>query len=254
MLVFIIMLAMGLLLGFVGAGGSGSIIAILTVVFGIPVHTALGTSLSAMVFTSISGAYSHYREANVIVRAGLATGLFGAAGAFVGSRIAYLVPGTELTWLTASMLFLSGLLLWLRLFTRIGELWLKAGAQELPTGARFWLSAIGVGLVTGLLSGLFGIGASPFIQIGLLVFFGLTVQQSAGTTLLVILPIALVGGFGYYTTGNLDIPLFIKVVAGTIIGSYIGAKFTTRIHPMVLKTTLTAVPIAGGLLLLFGSN
>lgn len=82
LIVLCTMLVIGLLLGFVGAGGSGFIIAILTEVFGIPIHTALGTSLAAMVFTSLSGTLSHLRERNTMVKIGLATGLFGAVGAF----------------------------------------------------------------------------------------------------------------------------------------------------------------------------
>jgi uncharacterized membrane protein YfcA len=252
MAIFLTMLLTGVLLGFIGAGGSGTIIAILTIFFGVPLHIALGTSLSAMVFTSLSGAYSHFRENNVAVRVGLATGLFGAVGAFIGSRIAQWVPSDILAWLTAAMMFLSAVLLWLRLFTKFGQFWASTGAQKNPTGIHFWLAAFGIGLVTGMMSGLFGIGASPFIQIGLLVFFGLSVQQSVGTTLLIVIPTAMLGGFGYYTTGNLDVILLSKVVAGTIIGSYIGAKFTTRVKPMILKTALISVPVASGLILVLG--
>src|SRR5699024_9645930 len=113
MLVFITMIALGLLVGCIGAGGTGIVIAILTTVFviailttvfGVPVHTAFGTSLSAMVFTSISGTYSHYRENNLVLRVGLATGLFGAIGAFVGSWIADLILGSTLKWFTAGMM------------------------------------------------------------------------------------------------------------------------------------------------------
>ena len=45
--IIITMLVMGILLGFVGAGGAGFIIAILTLVFHIPIHVALATSLTA---------------------------------------------------------------------------------------------------------------------------------------------------------------------------------------------------------------
>jgi len=116
MLIFITMIILGLLVGFIGAGGAGFVIAILTTVFGVPVHTAFGTSLSAMVFTSISGAYSQFRENNLVLRVGLTTGLFGAIGAFVGSLIADLIPGDILKWLTAGMMFFSAVLLWFRLF------------------------------------------------------------------------------------------------------------------------------------------
>ena len=252
MLVLFVMLLMGLLLGFIGAGGAGSIIAILTIFFGVPIHTALGTSLLAMVFTSLSGTYSHFREHNTIVTIGLATGIFGAIGGFAGSQLSYLIPEENLKWLTASMLFLSSFLLAVRVFKGFGIFAEKKSTLPSPKSIQFWAAATGVGIVTGILSGLFGIGSTPFIQIGLLTFFGLSIQQSAGTTMLVILPIALMGGFGYFTLGFLDVKLFLEVVGGTIIGSYIGAKFTTRLPLLILKIAMVSVPAIGGLILFIG--
>ena len=57
MLILLSMFGLGLAIGFVGAGGAGLVIAVLTVVFGIPIHTALGTSLGAMIFTTMSGSF-----------------------------------------------------------------------------------------------------------------------------------------------------------------------------------------------------
>jgi uncharacterized membrane protein YfcA len=103
-----------------------------------------------------------------------------------------------------------------------------------------------VGIVTGLLSGTFGIGSAPFIQIGLLVVMGLTIKESVGTTMLVILPIALAGGVGYYFQGFLDFSLLAEVVAGTMIGSYVGAKFTALAPQPVLKSAMVITPIVAG--------
>ena len=58
MLVFAAMLLLGILLGFVGAGGAGVMITMLSVGFDIPMQVALGTSLAAMAFTSLSGSVS----------------------------------------------------------------------------------------------------------------------------------------------------------------------------------------------------
>jgi len=247
------MFILGLVLGFVGAGGAGVVIAVLTVVFGIPIHTALGTSLSAMVFTTMSGAYSHFREGNVVMKNGIAVGIFGALGAFIGAHFAALLPGSQLQWMTACMLFLSAILLWLRVFVYAKKNFSHTGNKSLPVGVRFWLTACGLGLFTGILSGTFGIGATPFIQIGLLVLFGMTIHQSAGTTMLVILPIALLGGVGYLAAGYLDVTLLIKVTTGLTTGAYIGAKFTKKLPPFVLKTAMVTVPILGGILLIVGS-
>ncbi len=55
MLIILVMFLLGIILGFIGAGGAGFVIALLTLLFHIPIHTALGTSLAGMAFTSLSG-------------------------------------------------------------------------------------------------------------------------------------------------------------------------------------------------------
>ena len=63
----------GILLGLLELG-AGFIIAILTLVFHIPIHVALATSLTAMAFTTLSGVISHYREGNVVLTIGRIVG------------------------------------------------------------------------------------------------------------------------------------------------------------------------------------
>ncbi|MEL7632957.1 MULTISPECIES: sulfite exporter TauE/SafE family protein [Sporomusa] len=252
MLIIFVMFIMGLMLGFVGAGGAGVVIAVLSVVFGIPLHTALGTSLGAMVFTTVSGTYSHYREDNVVVKCGVVVGMFGAVGALLGAKLAGLLPAGELKWLTGGMLFLSAFLLAVRVYF---PKWIESFAKGFtaPTGARYWVAASGVGIVSGIMSGTFGIGGMPFILIGLLTIFNMPVHQAAGTTMLISLPIALFGGIGYLINGHLAFSLLAKVIAGLMTGTYIGAKFTRRLPPVILKTTMVTIPVIGGLLLLFGT-
>lgn len=247
MAIALTMFVLGMLLGFVGAGGSGFIIAILTTVFGVPIHLALGTALAAMVFTTLSGAYSHFRQGNVSVRTGIYVGLFGALASYLGSKIAALIPMQTLQWLTAGMLFLSGLVLILRLFILKK---VEVNSEIAATGRFQTKKAAGVGAVTGLLSGTFGIGSTPFIQIGLLMVIGLPLTQAVGTTMLVILPIAFAGGAGYYFQGHLDFALLAQVVAGTMIGSYIGAKFTTLAPKPVLKMAMVLSPIIAALIMI----
>jgi uncharacterized protein len=242
------MFVMGILLGFVGAGGSGFIIAILTVIFGVPIHTALGTSLAAMVFTTMSGAYSHFRQGNISVKSGLMVGGFGAVASYLGSKVSGLIPMHSLHWLTASMLFLSAVLLIFRLF--IVQKIMDKPAKEWSNNLNFIKKAALVGLASGVLSGTFGIGSAPFIQIGLLAILGLSIKQSVGTTMLVILPIALAGGIGFYFDGYLDFVLLVQVLAGTMIGSYVGAKFTNLVPQSLLKGAMVLTPIMAGTIML----
>jgi uncharacterized protein len=245
--IIITMLILGAILGFIGAGGAGFIIAILTLVFKVPIHMALGTSLTAMAFTSLSGAFSHYKEGNMAVKAGILVGVFGAVGSFIGSKIAAHIPTNSMHFLTGGMLFLSALLLIVRLF------FIKEKISSIEKGNQInkalVLKAAILGIVTGILSGTFGIGSTPFIQLGLLTFLGLSLRQSIGTTMLVIVPIAIGGGIGYISEGYLNIVLLIQVLIGTMLGAYIGAKFTNLVPKAILKTAMILTPAISALIL-----
>ena len=91
-MIFLSMLLLGTLIGFVGAGGVGVTITLLTVGFNIPIHIALGVALSSMVFTMISGVISHLRENEVELKTGLIIGLGGVIGAFVGAKFSTIIP------------------------------------------------------------------------------------------------------------------------------------------------------------------
>lgn len=249
MAIIITMLLMGILLGFVGAGGAGFIIAILTLVFHIPIHVALATSLTAMAFTTLSGVISHYREGNVVLMIGGIVGGFGALGSYIGSKFGSLIPAHLLHWFTAGMLFLSAIFMFIKLI-------MSRNKQNPPLCGQKKLSknnlmkCICLGLVTGMLAGSFGIGSAPFIQLGLMVLLGLTIQQSVGTTMLVILPIAIGGGIGYSSEGYLDYILLLQVLIGTMLGAYIGAKFTNYAPRMLLRFSMIMTPVLAGCMLL----
>jgi uncharacterized membrane protein YfcA len=243
------MFLMGIILGFTGTGGSGFIIALLVVAFGVPIHTALGVSLASMVFSTLTGSISHIREGNVNTRIGLAMGCFGALGAYAGTWISSGIDSDRLVWMTGSMLILSGILIWMR--TRLMASKQQDGKTEPFTMPMpYWVSIIFSGIGTGLLSGVFGIGSTPFIQLALLILFGLSLRQAVGTTMLVIMPIAIFASVGFIQTGHFDWMLLIQVTVGTMTGSYLGAKFTKRSPKLILRISMMSVPIAGGLLLL----
>ncbi|PYE48020.1 sulfite exporter TauE/SafE family protein [Paenibacillus barcinonensis] len=248
--IVLVMFLLGMLLGFVGAGGSGFIISLLTVAFGYPIHVALGTALAAMFFSSLSGSISHYREGNAVLKTGLIVGLAGAAGAWVSSSWSTYIPEERLGILTSIMLFTSGLALWLRLVL-VSRRPQNSGSESsvLDSGPRYWIYALLIGAVTGMLSGLFGIGSTPFIQLGLMLLLNMPMRYAAGTTMLVIIPIALAGGAGYMRIGYLDLKLLLFVVIGTMSGSYVGAKFTKRVPVLWLKVSMVITPMIGAAIL-----
>lgn len=171
-MLFFSMLLLGAFIGFVGAGGAGVTITLLTVGFGVPIHTALAVALASMVFTMISGAVSHFREHEVVVKTGAIIGLGGMVGAFLGANTSNIMPASTLSFMTALMICMSALILYVKLYQ--GD-WLDRHIhirKELLSGRKLWIYGLLAGIINGFLSGAFGIGAAAFIQISLLVIFG----------------------------------------------------------------------------------
>lgn len=250
-MIFAAMIILGALLGFAGAGGAGLTITLLTVGFGIPIHTALGVALAAMCFTMLSGAISHFREGDVVVKIGLPTGLTGMLGAAAGAHISDRLPSDPLACATAAMLLLSSCLIYIILFRKeMLDSFIQRHAST-AQGARFYYYSLTIGLVTGFLSGAFGIGATAFIQISLMLFFGLSLYHAIGTTMLIILPISVAGGLSYLLNGHLNLTIFVQTLGGLTLGAYSGAKLTRLASKNTLRYIVLAMPTIGGLLLLF---
>ena len=91
-MIFLAMIVLGGMIGFLGAGGAGVPITLLTVGFGVPVHMALAVSLASMTFTMISGTISHYLEQEVEVKPGMIIGGSGIFGSIAGASVSNLMP------------------------------------------------------------------------------------------------------------------------------------------------------------------
>ncbi|MBA3450527.1 MAG: sulfite exporter TauE/SafE family protein [Chloroflexia bacterium] len=243
----------GLFIGFIGAGGAGIAVAILTTVFGLPVHTAIGTAIAAMLFVTLSGAISHYREGNIDHRLGVVIGLAGAAGAVLGADTSQTVSDRTLGIAAGLALWGLAALVWIR--TRITTI--VPGQAEIPfvseqaRSPREWAAGIGLGATGGAAAAFFGVGMAPFLQLGLLTVHQLPLRQTVGTTMLTLVFISAAGGLAMARHGDVSVPHLIGLTIGLASGAYIGARFTRRAPKQVLRGAIVAIPFLAGAMLLF---
>ena len=158
-MLFASMLALGALIGFVGAGGAGVTITLLTVGFHVPIHTALAVALASMVFTMLSGTISHFRQHEVLVKTGAIMGCGGILGAYLGANFSNMLPSNILSAVTGLLLASSAVTLYIKMYQGA---WLERHfpvRKELLTGRKRWIYGLSLGVFMGFLSGAFGIGA-----------------------------------------------------------------------------------------------
>jgi uncharacterized membrane protein YfcA len=108
----------GTMTGLVGVGGGFLVIPALVLLIGLPMHVAIGTSLSIVALNSATGFYKHHQ---VLAAAGLslnptligAFAAIGSVGSLVGSAIGQHIPQQQLRRVFAVfVLLLGGFLLW----------------------------------------------------------------------------------------------------------------------------------------------
>ena len=110
------------------------------------------------------------------------------------------------------------------------------------------LSAIGV--VTGLAGGLLGVGGG-FVMVPAMVYLLKTPQREAnGTSLAVIVPVALVGATVLGRGHQVDVEVAIALAIGAVGGAVVGARMTRRVSDAGLRRAFGVLAIVVGLLMI----
>ncbi len=99
----------------------------------------------------------------------------------------------------------------------------------------FSFKIILLGLVTGIINGLFGAGGGTILVPGMFFLLGVSQHKSHATAIAIILPLALVSAFIYVQHGIMAWDVTLKVILGGVVGSYIGARLFSRISDHLLR-------------------
>ena len=123
---------------------------------------------------------------------------------------------------------------------------------------QYYLIAGLIGLVSGVTSGLFGVGGGIVMVPAMLFFLSppiRDIKQAIGTSLVVIIPTAIMGAFKHYNPDpavtNIRWPVVFALAPTAIVGGYIGAWLTTQIRSDDLQRVFGGFIVLVGLRLLF---
>ncbi|MHA1116238.1 MAG: sulfite exporter TauE/SafE family protein [Candidatus Heimdallarchaeaceae archaeon] len=242
-ILLIVGITAGFLGGIIGTGGCSVMLPILHFWLGFPAPLAVGTTLFAVIFTAISGGYGHLIRKNVDKRASIILGLSGIAGVALGSWLFTMLTGEN------TVRYLSLILGIVFIWPAIRMTWEgirgkiidKKGSTEIKTetkeqvikGSVKWLSVFG--FIIGITTGLIGLGGGYALVPGLIYLFGAPVYITMGTSLAIMIPLALTGGLIKLFQGYVVLDAALLLAAGTIIGAQIGSAVIKKFRPYYLK-------------------
>jgi len=267
----------GILGGFFGVGG-GFIAGPFMFWAGVPMNFVVGTDLAHMTGKSIVASKRHRTMGHVDVKLGSLMVVGTIVGVEVGAQV---IESLKKSGSVDQVIGVSYVLILLAIsaFTaweslrairmiRTDQMDVKdalgiTGLAEKVHGFKLWpmisfpasgISSIslwtilGVGFITGVLSGSLGVGGG-FIRMPLLVYVvGLPTHVAVGTDLF---EIVFSSGFGTLThalKGNVDILMALVMQTGAAVGAQIGATSTRFFAGPKIRLLFSALPIIGAVM------
>lgn len=276
LLVFTASIAAGLIGSLVGLGGGVFVVPLLTLVFGLPLHEAIGASIISVIATSSGAAAAFLRDRITNLRIGMFLEIATTLGAITGAFLTAIAP-------TGLLFLIFGLVLAVSaapLIMRFGE--------ELPQGVKNdrWASALGLAgsyhdehlgrtiayqvervplgvvmmYIAGTISGLLGIGSGTFKVLAMDTVMRLPIKVSTTTSNFMIGVTAAASAGIYFERGDINPVIAAPVALGVLAGATIGARTLGRLSnrsvrklfvPVLLFIALSML-IRGGSALLGG--
>jgi len=98
------------------------------------------------------------------------------------------------------------------------------------------LILIAIGIITGVMAGMLGIGGAIIMIPALVYLVGISQITAQGTSLAVMLPpVGIIAAYNYYKAGQVNIKFAIILAIFFLVGSYFGSKLALNIPQSVLK-------------------
>ena len=98
------------------------------------------------------------------------------------------------------------------------------------------LILIVLGIITGVMAGMLGIGGAIIMIPALVFLLGISQQTAQGTSLAVMLPpVGIIAAYNYYKAGHVNIRFAIILAVFFLVGSYFGSKLALNIPQLLLK-------------------
>lgn len=202
-------------------------------------HQAHGTSLVAIIFTSLIGSIIYlwlgsadFLAAIILAGSAMVTARFGAL-------YAHSLPEKKLKKAFGCFLIAISLLL-----VSKGTI-LKLSFQAGPV--LHYLILIVTGTFTGFLAGMMGVGGGGVMVPPLVIFIGMPQHLAQGTSLLAMLPGSAVGAYTHHKLGNVNKTIVLGLIAGAAAGSYLGASLAHHIPELYLRVLFSFVGVWMGI-------
>jgi uncharacterized protein len=233
----------GVSLGLLGSGGSILTLPIMVYLLNVDAVTATGYSLFVVGLTSAIGCFKYIFNRLVDLKTAIIFAIPSIVAVFLTRR--FLMPSIPYRVIDTTSFIISKdlfiLLLFAVLMLIVGYTMINKREYSEPAKSEFhhynYPMLIIVGFISGVLTGIVGIGGGFIIIPALVLFAKIPIKMSVGTSLLIIAANSFIGFTGELLSNPEEINykfLFLFSIF-SVAGIFIGFRIVKRIHPENLK-------------------
>jgi uncharacterized membrane protein YfcA len=233
----IVGLAAGLLGGLFGVGGGLIVVPGLVALAGMDRRLAHGTSLAATLPIAAASLITYMSHGNVDWAVALFLAIGAIGGAVVGTTLLQIIPKNVLVVIFVITVLATA--------TRLAISTDADGRADLTIAMALLL--IVIGLLTGTLAGLLGIGGGVIMVPAMVVILGMAPVVAKGTSVAVIVPTAIMGTIRNRKNANADIRIAAIVggfgAASAVVGGTISDRISDQVSNIMFAALLVFVAI-----------
>jgi uncharacterized membrane protein YfcA len=254
---YILGLIIGTVLGLTGAGGSVFAVPLLMVLLDLPIQQAIGISLGAVSACAFYGVLIRIKSKEIMWLPALVFASIGSIFSPLGNWLNQFIPSFYLLLGFSCLVLIVASRMWISASrqpdqanlvrasrvsterhqpalckTNIGNTNISMATNGSPfkIGPRCVAGMAAAAAVTGIFSGLLGLGGGFLIVPTLLFLTGTSMTQAVATSMVIIALASGSGFISYLTLGNVvPINILVQVALGGLIGMTLGIMFSKNI-------------------------
>ena len=227
-------------------GGSSLISIPLLILMGLPPHAAIGTDRFGTIGIGAAGLYSFHRQGMMNYRLAFIVAVPCLIGAVIGANLALRISPELLKEFIVALTVI--LLIVVVVNPRLGV----AAATNRPITTVRYIPGLFLSLLVGIYGGFYGGGAATFLSYMMILVFRQTFLESAANLKVAVLLMSASSAATYAYHGAISLPLGLAMLAGSSIGSYLGAHYSSRIGNVWIKRLFTGIVLIMVIKLLMG--
>jgi uncharacterized membrane protein YfcA len=247
----------GAAVGMTGVGGGSLMTPLLVLMFGFAPATAVGTDLWFAAITKVVGGTLHNHKGSVDWQVLKRMALGSVPASIITlvwmdlTRTAQSTHGTIIHALGA-VLFITAIAMLVRKKIQSFGARLRTTTAEAFKNAQPLLTVL-AGVVLGVIVPLTSVGAGALGTVMLLYLYPLRMTPSrlAGTDIVHAIPLAVISGIGHLIMGNVQFPLLVNLLIGSIPGILIGTLISHKSPEVYMRAVIAVILVVVSVTLLF---